>query len=300
PCCPPSAPRSRSTTSAWSRWRPRSRAPARPTCSWSWRRSSTPPCTSASHATWPTTWSSRRSRVRRCLPSSRGCTRRSCGTWSRPRAGPAPPRCTSSNRAGCGPSCPRRSGPRSGGPSSSASSSRSASRASPKSSASAASGLRLERRGRVGAERLVEGGLVARPELGVPGSRRDHVPVVVLRAHPVLGRDRAVAVLVVQVLPLIHLEEHVAAASRPVDFAQRFGVRDADVDDPGEALVLDQQLPGSLGERQCVVMRLASEELRVLLHLDVLGLQLAVDRIERDGQRGELQGRPEPLRSGSE
>ena len=34
----PRASSSRSTTRRWSRWRPRSAAPARPTCSWSWRR----------------------------------------------------------------------------------------------------------------------------------------------------------------------------------------------------------------------------------------------------------------------
>jgi pyrroline-5-carboxylate reductase len=45
----PRATSSRSTTRRWSRWRPRSPAPARPYCpSWSWRRSSTPPSTSGS------------------------------------------------------------------------------------------------------------------------------------------------------------------------------------------------------------------------------------------------------------
>ena len=62
-------------------------APARPTSSWSWRRSSTRPSTSASRATSPTTSSSRRSRARRSSPSSPGCTRPSCATWSpRPAA----------------------------------------------------------------------------------------------------------------------------------------------------------------------------------------------------------------------
>ena len=46
---------SRSTTRRWSRWPPRSAAPARPTSSSSWRRSSMRPSTSASRATSPTT-----------------------------------------------------------------------------------------------------------------------------------------------------------------------------------------------------------------------------------------------------
>ena len=77
---------SRSTTRRWSRWPPRSAAPARPTSSSSWRRSSTPPSTSASRATSPTTSSSRRSRARRSSRSSPACTRPSCATWS-PRPG---------------------------------------------------------------------------------------------------------------------------------------------------------------------------------------------------------------------
>ena len=60
----------------------------------------------------------------RSSPSSRGCTRPSCATWSRRPAGPRPRRSTSSSRAGSGRSCRRRSGPPTGGPSSSATSSR--------------------------------------------------------------------------------------------------------------------------------------------------------------------------------
>src|SRR6185503_2164790 len=301
--CRPSAPRSRSTTSGSSRWPPPCPAPARPTSSWSWRRSSTPPSTSASPATSPTTSSSRRSRGAPFSRSSPGCIRRSFGTWSPRPAGPAPPRCTSSNQGGFGRCSRRRSGPRSGGPSSSASSSRSGFPPRPRSSASGASRAvppRFERRRRVRPERLVERGHVPGPEPGVAGPAGDHVPVVVLGAHPVLGRDRAVSILVVQVLPLVDLQEHVQAAPRPLEVVQLLRRRVADVHDAGKTLVLDQQFARALREHQRVVMRLAAEQLGVLLHLDVLCLELAVDREERDAQRRELQCRPEPLRARSE
>src|SRR4029077_5340440 len=70
--------------------------------------------------------------------------------------------------------------------------------------------------GDVRAKRLVVPTLVLGPEAAQAGLRLDQAAVVGVGSHPQLLRDRIVAMLVVEVLPGIDRQQHVAAAPEPI------------------------------------------------------------------------------------
>lgn len=131
------------------------------------------------------------------------------------------------------------------------------------------------------------------PKAGQARFRFDQPSVVVLGPYPQLLSNLAIAMLVVEELPGVELEEHEVAESGPLDLTQRLGCRIANGGDPRQVVVLDQHLQGPLSEQDRVVIPLTELHLRALMELESLCLQLVIEGQQGAGEREELQSETE-------